>query len=360
MKTSAIDLFCGIGGLSYGLQKAGISVVAGVDLDESTQYAYEENTKADFILKDISNFRGHEIKKKYWRDGSQVKILAGCAPCQPFSTHSNKVKYRGQTKRWRLISEFKRLVKETKPDIVTMENVPNLANQKIFKNFVVFLEQKGYFVSYSNVYCPDYGVPQKRRRLVLLASKYGKISLIPRTHSEKDYVTLREAIEHLPPVKAGEICKTDPLHKTTKLSDINLKRMKASKPNGTWLDWSDELKLACHMKDTGNTYKSVYGRMAWDEPSSTITTQFYNFGTGRFGHPKQNRALTIREAAILQTFPDNYKFYKNKKEVYIKRLGVHIGNAVPVELGFVIGKSIKLHIEGYYDKKRSIHVRNFS
>lgn len=357
MKTSAIDLFCGIGGLSYGLQKAGISVVAGVDLDESTRYAYEENTKADFILKDISEIRGYEIKKKYWRDGSQVKILAGCAPCQPFSTHSNKVKHKGQTKRWRLISEFKRLVQESKPDIVTMENVPNLANQKIFKAFVTFLEQKGYFVSYSNVYCPDYGIPQKRRRLVLLASKYGKISLIPRTHSKENYVTLREAIKHLPAVKAGEICKTDPLHKTTKLSDINLKRMKASKPNGTWLDWSDELKLACHVKATGNTYKSVYGRMAWDEPSSTITTQFYNFGTGRFGHPKQNRALTIREAAILQTFPKSYKFYKNKKEVYIKQLGVHIGNAVPVELGVVIGKSIKLHIEGYYGRtKHTIHL----
>lgn len=358
MKTSAIDLFCGIGGLSYGLQKAGISVVAGVDLDESSQFAYKENVKTDFILKDISKFRGEEINKKYWRGKDQVKILAGCAPCQPFSTHSNKVKNKGQTKRWRLISEFKRLVKETNPDIVTMENVPNLANQKIFRDFVAFLKQNGYFVSYSNVYCPDYGIPQKRRRLVLLASKYGEIHLIPKTHSEENYITLRQAIGHLPPVEAGEVCESDPLHKTTKLSPVNLKRMKASKPKGTWLDWSDDLKLACHVKNTGKTYKSVYGRMSWDEPSSTITTQFYNFGTGRFGHPKQNRALTIREAAILQTFPADYKFYE--KDVFIKRLGVHIGNAVPVELGVVIGKSIKLHVEGHHDKKRSVLVRNLS
>lgn len=360
MKISAIDLFCGIGGLSYGLQKAGISVVAGVDLDETCQFAYEQNVKSDFLLKDISKIHGDEIKKEYWSKSNEVKILAGCAPCQPFSTHSNKIKNKKQTKKWRLISEFRRLIEETSPEIVTMENVPNLANQKIFKDFVAFLEQKKYFVSYSNVYCPDYGIPQKRRRLVLLASKYGEIRLIPKTHSAENYVTLRQAIEHLPPVQAGEICESDPLHKTTKLSPINLKRMKASKPNGTWLDWSDELKLACHVKDTGNTYKSVYGRMAWDEPSSTITTQFYNFGTGRFGHPKQNRALTIREAAILQTFPDDYKFYKNENEVFIKRLGVHIGNAVPVDLGFVIGKSIKLHIEGHYDKKRSVLVRNLS
>ena len=354
MKTSAIDLFCGIGGLSYGLQKAGISVVAGVDLDASSQYAYEENVKADFILKDISKFHGEEINKKYWQKKDQIKILAGCAPCQPFSTHSNKIKNRKQTKKWRLIDEFKRLVLETNPDIVTMENVPNLANQRIFQSFVTFLKDKNYFVSYSNVYCPDYGIPQKRRRLVLLASKYGEIQLIPKTHSEENYITLEQAIGNLPPVKAGEVCDNDPLHRTTKLSDINLKRMRASKPNGTWLDWSDDLKLACHVKNTGRTYKSVYGRMAWDEPSSTITTQFYNFGTGRFGHPDQDRALTIREAAILQTFPIDYKFYKN--EVFIKRLGVHIGNAVPVELGVVIGKSIKFHIEGYYGKNRSVFI----
>lgn len=354
METSAIDLFCGIGGLSYGLKKAGIAVIAGVDLDKSCQYTYEQNIHANFILKDISKVKGKEINKKYWSDDEKVKILAGCAPCQPFSAHSNKIKNKGQTKRWRLISEFKRLVKETKPDIVTMENVPNLANQKIFQNFVAFLKEKQYFVTYNIVYCPDYGIPQKRRRLVLLASKYGEIQLIPKTHSEEKYITLKEAIGNLPPIKAGKVCESDPLHRTTKLSDINLKRIKASKPNGTWLDWNKDLQLACHKKNTGKTYKSVYGRMSWDEPSSTITTQFYNFGTGRFGHPVQNRALTIREGARLQTFPDDYKFYE--KDVSIKRLGVHIGNAVPVELGFVIGKSINLHIEGYYDKSRSVFI----
>jgi DNA (cytosine-5)-methyltransferase 1 len=350
MNTSAIDLFCGIGGLSYGLKKAGISVVAGVDLDKSCQYAYEQNIKADFILKDISKFTGEEIIKKYWSDNDQEKILVGCAPCQPFSAHSNKIKNKKRTKRWRLIGEFKRIVKETNPDIVTMENVPNLANQKIFKGFVAFLEQNGYFVSFSNVYCPDYGIPQKRRRLVLLASKHGKISLIPKTHSEENYITLRQAIGSLPHVEAGEVCKSDPLHRTTNLSNINLQRIKASKPNGTWLDWSDDLLLACHKKKTGKTYKAVYGRMSWDEPSSTITTQFYIYGTGRFGHPTQNRAITIREAAILQTFPVDYKFYEN--EVFIKKLGVHIGNAVPVDLGFIIGESIIKHLEVFHGRKR--------
>src|SRR3972149_4929716 len=170
-KYSAIDLFCSIGGLSYGLKKAGIPVLAGVDLDASCRFAYEQNVQAEFVSKDISKVQGEEINEKYWSSNNQVKILAGCAPCQPFSTHLNKVKNKKQTKKWRLISEFKRLVEQTNPDVVTMENVPNLANQKIFKDFVAFLEQNGYFVSYSNVYCPDYGIPQKRRRLVLLASK---------------------------------------------------------------------------------------------------------------------------------------------------------------------------------------------
>ncbi len=346
MKTSAIDLFCGIGGLSYGLKKAGIPVLAGVDLDASCRFAYEQNVQAEFVLKDISKVQGEEINEKYWSGNDQAKILAGCAPCQPFSTHLNKVKNKKQTKRWRIISEFKRLVEETNPDVVTMENVPNLANQKIFRDFVAFLEQNGYFVSYSNVYCPDYGIPQKRRRLVLLASRYGEIRLIPKTHSDENYITLRQAIGHLPQVKAGEVCESDPLHRTTKLSDMNLRRIKASKPNGTWLDWNENLQLACHKKKTGRTYKAVYGRMSWDEPSSTITTQFYNYGTGRFGHPTQNRALTIREAAILQTFPEDYKFYEREKDIVIKRFGVYIGNAVPVELGVVIGKSILDHLEG--------------
>jgi len=348
MKTSAIDVFCGIGGLSYGLKKAGVSVLAGVDLDASCQFAYEQNVQAEFVLKDISKVQGKEINEKYWPRNDQVKILAGCAPCQPFSPHSNKVKNKGQTKRWRLISEFKRLVEETNPDVVTMENVPNLANQKIFKDFVAFLEKNGYFVSHSNVYCPDYGIPQKRRRLVLLASRYGEIPLIPKTHSKENYVTLRQAIGHLPPVKAGEVCESDPLHRTTKLSDMNLRRIKASKPNGTWLDWNKDLQLACHKKKTGRTYKAVYGRMSWDEPSSTITTQFYNYGTGRFGHPTQNRALTIREGAILQTFPEDYKFYESEKDIVIKKLSVYIGNAVPVELGVVVGKSILDHLKVHY------------
>ncbi len=352
MKTSAIDLFCGIGGLSYGLKKAGISVVAGVDLDKTCRYAYTENVEADFISKDIKKVTGESLTKKYWTGKDHVKILVGCAPCQPFSSFSNKYGKKPRSNRWRLLKEFIRIIEETGTDIVSMENVPNLSNQKIFKDFVKFLKKKGFQVKYSNVYCPQYGIPQQRRRLVLLASRFGELKLIPPTHQSDSYVTVRDAIGHLPSVESGEVHKKDSLHRTSKLTEINLKRIKASRPGGTWEDWDEDLRLACHKRKSGSSFKSVYGRLSWNKPSSTITTQFYNFGTGRFGHPKQDRALTVREAAILQTFPKKYKFLRSVKDFHIKELGIQIGNAVPVDLGLVIGKSIKEHLANINGKKK--------
>jgi len=346
IEISAIDLFCGIGGLTYGLQKAGIKVNAGIDQDKSCKYPFEKNNNSIFISDDVSEIDGNNLKKEFWTN-NDIKVLVGCAPCQPFSSHSNKISDKDKTKntKWSLLNEFLRIIEESNPDIISMENVPNLSNKKIFKDYVQELIERGYNVFHKNVYCPDYGIPQKRRRLVLLASKLGVISLIPPTTKPNKYKTVRDSIGNLEKLANGEISKKDPLHFTTTLSDINLKRIKASKPNGTWMDWDYDLRLECHKKESGSTYKSVYGRMSWDEPSPTITTQFYNYGTGRFGHPEQNRALTIREASILQTFPKKYKFYKNVKEISLTKIGVHIGNAVPVKLGYVIGRSILKHIE---------------
>ncbi len=343
----AIDLFCGIGGLSFGLKKAGISVLAGIDFDKTCQYAYEKNVQGDFISSDIKEISGDFLEANYWSNSRDIRILVGCAPCQPFSSHSNKNPNKKKSEKWSLLSDFLRLIGETKPVVVSMENVPNLSNQDIFKDFLAQLESLGYKVTYSNVFCPDYGIPQRRRRLVLLASKLGKISLIERTHNPSNYVNTHRVIGNLPPVKSGDVHPEDKLHRTTKLSPINEKRIKASRPNGTWLDWDESLRLECHKKASGFSYKSVYGRMSWDEPSPTITTQFFNYGTGRFGHPVQDRALTLREAALLQTFPKSYKLCALHEEVSITRIGTHIGNAVPVKLGFVIGKSILRHLHGY-------------
>lgn len=225
-----------------------------------------------------------------------------------------------------------------------MENVPNLIHEKVFTDFVDTLNKLKYFVDFQIVYCPDYGVPQHRKRLVLLASKMGEIHLLPAFYDAKNYITVRDAIGGLTPIKAGEICNHDSLHCSSALSKINLRRIQQSIPGGTWRDWDDELKLACHKKESGTTFPSVYGRMEWDKPSPTITTQFYGYGNGRFGHPEQNRAISLREGAILQSFPEDYIFVDDKHPTRKRELGTHIGNAVPVELGRAIGLSIQQHL----------------
>jgi DNA (cytosine-5)-methyltransferase 1 len=222
-KVSGVDLFCGVGGLTHGLKKSGITVRAGIDLDTSCKYAYEVNNKAKFIGADISKVTGEQIKE-FWKD-DEVKVLVGCAPCQPFSTHANKVQGKEQGDKWNLLNEFIRLVVETTPDIISMENVTNLSNKQVFKDFVSQLELLEYNVKYKNVYCPDYGIPQKRRRLVLLASRLGNIEIIPPTHKKDKYRTVRDAIAHLEPVLSGEKSEKDKLHFTTKLTEINLKRI---------------------------------------------------------------------------------------------------------------------------------------
>lgn len=337
MLIKAVDLFCGIGGLTYGLEKAGISVVAGIDIDESCKFAYSENNKSAFIRKSVDEVTGLEIKKLL--ADADVKVLVGCAPCQPFSNHQKDKQNRDKHKDWRLLYQFGRLVKEASPDIVSMENVPELVKERVFKDFVATLENCHYVVNYQIVNVADYGVAQRRRRLILLASRKKGITLIPPTDKNK-YKTVRDAIGDLPPISAGCDNTDDPLHVSSNLSDLNMKRIKASQPGGTWRDWPKELVLECHKHERGKTYSSVYGRMKWDDTAPTITTQFTAYGTGRFGHPEQNRALSLREGAILQSFPPDYKFVGNEDTIVIKKLSRQIGNAVPPRLGEVIGLSI--------------------
>ena len=224
-----------------------------------------------------------------------------------------------------------------------MENVPELEDEQVFKDFVKTLTDLKYNVTYKVVNAADYGVPQRRKRLLLLASKKKKISFIEPTHPKA--VTVKDIIGDLPHISAGQKNNNDSLHIAASLSEKNIERIKHSKPGGTWRDWPENLRLECHKKDTGKTYASVYGRMQWDDVAPTITTQFTGYGTGRFGHPEQNRALTLREGAMLQTFPQNYSFVPEGEEVSLKKVARHIGNAVPPRLGEVIGISIKKHCE---------------
>ncbi len=341
----AIDLFCGAGGLTHGLLKESVVVKAGFDIDPACQYAFEANNNASYVLKDVAEVTAKEIKAFFGAKNNDITMIAGCAPCQPFSKYTQ-----GQDttkdEKWSMLYHFARIVEEVLPDIVTMENVPQLRKHEVYADFEKKLIDLGYHVSSSVVFCPDYGMPQTRQRLVLLASRLGEINLIKPTHKPEKYKTVEEAIGNLPAIKHGNADKKDRLHLASKMSEMNYKRILASKPNGSWLDWDKELVAKCHRKKERTTYRSVYGRMSWEKPSPTITTQFVGFGNGRFGHPSQNRAISLREGALLQTFPKSYKFIQPDEPVVIKNIARMIGNAVPVKLGKVIGKSIVKHVEG--------------
>lgn len=344
-RIEVVDLFCGIGGLSYGMKSRGFHILAGFDLDWTCQYAYEINNEAKFYYKDIRTVTKDDILPLYSRNA--IKVLAGCAPCQPFSSYAFKNKDKDPNK-YDLLYEFGRLVKDVNPDIVTMENVPSIAAFKlksVLGDFIKTLQEQGYSVNFQVVYCPDYGVPQTRKRLVLLASRLGEINLISHTHTPEAYITVHDVIGDLPPITAGEACPTDPLHRCAALGELNMKRMKATPYGGGWKDWPMELRLACHKRPGGHSFGSVYGRMKWEEPSPTITTQCTGIGNGRFGHPEQDRAISVREAALLQTFPMTYRFFENESEVSITKASRYIGNAVPPRLGEVIAESIIEHLK---------------
>jgi DNA (cytosine-5)-methyltransferase 1 len=229
-----------------------------------------------------------------------------------------------------------------------VENVPQLALMKheVYQAFIDNLSRLGYHVKSRIVKCADYGVPQTRERLVVLASRLGPIDLIPPTHAEGSYVTVRQAIGTMPHLTAGGPPPiADPLHRACRLSPLNLRRIRSTREGGGWQDWPENLRLACHQRDSGKTYPSVYGRMRWDALAPTLTTQCFGLGNGRFGHPDQDRAISLREAAMLQTFPLDYQFVAPDAEVTFLHVGKHIGNAVPARLGEVIALSIRKHLQ---------------
>ena len=339
---SAIDLFCGAGGLSQGLLDAGITVVGGIDLDEECKYPFEANIGAPFLAKDVTQVTSKDLHA-LWGD-SQIRLLAGCAPCQPFSRHRRSF-VPTDDERWSLLQSFERLIEETLPELVTMENVPGLERESVFSDFVDTLRRLNYSVDWRRCYGPDYGLAQSRRRLVLVASQLGDITAPAPTNDRTEHPTVRQVIGDLPSLVSGATDTNDRLHKARDLSPKNIQRIKASKPGGTWEDWPSELWLDCHKKSSGKSFKSVYGRMHWDDIAPTITTQSFNLGTGRFGHPEQDRAITLREAAMLQSFPASYQFTAPDTPLHFTKVGRMIGNAVPPLLGKSIGKEFVKHLE---------------
>lgn len=340
MNISCVDLFCGAGGLTHGFVLEGVPVVAGIDMDPACRFPYEANNSAKFIERDVSKVSAAELTQLF--GNADWKILAGCAPCQPFSTYAQRYALDGKDGKWGLLYEFARLAKGTRPDIITMENVPAVAKHSVFQDFVDTLKRLGYKVWFDVVDSSKYGVPQTRRRMVLLASLHGDIKMIQPTVERPK--TVKQAIGHLRALSAGEAAPGDKLHVSSSLSEKNLKRIKVSKPGGTWRDWPEDLVAECHRAESGKSYSGVYARMEWGKPAPTMTTQCYGFGNGRFGHPEQDRAITLREAAIIQSFPRDYAFIPHDGKVRFTELGRLIGNAVPVDLGRAIARSINVHL----------------
>lgn len=326
----AVDIFNGMGGLTRGLLDAGIKVIKGYDIDKKVQETYEKNNAGvKFYHKDISSLSGKEILDGIDRKNN-LFLLAGCAPCQPFSRINRKTPKKD--KRKILLLQFARLIEETKPDFVFMENVPGLKTgkgKKVFEEFLDILEKEKYFYIYDILDARDYGVPQKRKRLVLLASKHRQpefpvLTNGPKSKGHVPFVTVRKTISKYPIIK-GLKNRIIPNHEIRKLSSLNKLRLKNTKKDGgSRKDWPEKLILKCHKDYKGHS--DVYGRMEWDKTAPTLTCKCTSISNGRFGHPSQNRAISVREAAALQTFKDNYIIYGKITE------GTRwVGNAVPVK-----------------------------
>ncbi|MDE0145352.1 MAG: DNA cytosine methyltransferase [Nitrospira sp.] len=347
MKVKVFDFFSGCGGASYGFREAGMSIVFALDWDSDSQRTFEVNfPSVHFELADIRTTKVSYIRSLVNMERPNPILFCGCAPCQPFTKQNTKHPARKNDERVPLLSCFAKFVVGCKPDIVFVENVPGL--QKLnrrtqpFGKFLQSLEEAGYHVAYRRVPLMKYGVPQSRCRLVLLASRHGTIGLPTETNgpgtTNPEYETVRNWIEDLPPIAAGKEFATVPNHCAARLSELNLERLRATPEGGGHRDWPKRLQLECHKKISG--YSDVYGRMSWDRPAPGLTTRCISYSNGRFGHPEQNRAISVREAACLQTFPRDFFF-----EGTLASMARQIGNAVPVRMATIIGHHVNRHLK---------------
>ena len=341
-KYKAIDFFCGGGGMTCGLRQAGIDVVAGVDIDKEAKETYEYNNPGTiFIETDIRNLRSNYFERKFGiMQNDDSLILVGCSPCQFYSIINTDKEHSLRTKD--LLRNFARFIEYYKPGYVLVENVPGILTNKqsIWPIFHKKLKDLGYNnIVYDVIDMSHYGVPQSRRRFSLIATRLGVGIHLP--YADEKQALLSDFIGEsngFPKVEAGHKDFSDFNHTVAGLSGICLRRLSKTKHDGgSRLDWADdpELQLRCFI-GKNDSFKDSYGRMWWNKPAPTITTKFFSISNGRFGHPNENRAISLREGATLQTFPKDYIFKSNS----IATTARLIGNAVPCEYARRLGEVI--------------------
>lgn len=345
-----IDFFSGCGGVSQGLRQAGFEITIGLDFDSKAATTYQANFPEALFFNDDIRKVDEKILAKAFKEKNREKaplLFVACAPCQPFSTQ-NKSKSEDDIRRT-LLDETHRFISKLKPEYILVENVPGL--QKIdkekdgpYKRFITFLESKKYKITEFIAKSEEYGVPQKRKRFVLLACKSGKMEIPAKTHGEdlEPIKTVRDFIGEFPAIQAGEVHPDDPWHRCPTLNERNLERISHTPEGGDRRHWPEHLINECHKTHSG--HMDVYGRMSWDKPAPTLTTRCYSYSNGRFGHPdtNQHRAISVREASRLQTFPQDFIFKGSVVEA-----SRQIGNAVPCEMAKQFGLAIQKHYLDY-------------
>lgn len=343
-RIGVIDIFSGCGGTSLGFQRAGMRVLGGIDNDPDAVATYAKNLPgAISIHADVRSLGvDHLLSELRLHEVDRI-VVSACAPCQPFS--KQRTEQTSNDERIPLLLELGRFVRGLLPDVVFIENVPGMQSRGgiggPLPDFLALLSELGYRHESKVVEARQYGVPQRRSRLVVIASKHGAPGFPEETHGTDriPYATVREWISSLPPIAAGETHPTVKNHRAAGLSAVNLERIDATPEGGDRRDWPDHLWLNCHSGGyTGHT--DVYGRMRWDAPATGLTTRCVSYSNGRFGHPEQDRAISIREAACLQTFPMEFEFEGN-----LASQARQIGNAVPVVLAEAIGRHLVEHLD---------------
>jgi len=318
--------------MTLGLQEAGLRVVCGVDNDPVAAETYRTSLGIRVVEDDIRNVTGAQLSA--YVPKNRTLILGVCAPCQPFS----KVRKAGRTRKDRdLLRAVATIVRSLRPTGIILENVPQIANGKknsVLKEFCTALRKAGYSFAHGNVDAKDFGVPQTRRRMVLIGVRNRRKQLQLPIRNRCKRQTVRDTIRSLPPVKPGKKAPRRPLHRAAKLSQENMARLRATPHDGgDSRQWPESLRLPCHVESNG--FYDVYGRMRWDSPAPTLTTRCNSLSNGRFGHPTQNRAITLLEAALLQTFPRRHRFQGNQNAI-----ARQIGNAVPPKLAAGLAKGL--------------------